>query len=88
MFYVAEALLLGKGLSSSRPAAVQAGFGKHFVKTGRVEARYHRALIRAMTVRHAGDYGGPGSVTSEEAQGQIERARDFLDLAERLLQPD
>ena len=38
-----------------------------------------------MTVRHAGDYGGPESVTPDEAQGQIKRAQEFLALAERLL---
>jgi len=88
MFYVAEALLLGKGLSFSKHAAVQAAFGTHFIKTGLVEAGYHQALIRAMTVRHAGDYGGPGSVTPGEAQEQIDRAQEFLSLAERMLRTD
>lgn len=57
MFYVAEARLLVKGLSFSKHTAVHAAFGKHLVKTGTVHPCYHRALIRAMAVRHAGDYG-------------------------------
>jgi uncharacterized protein (UPF0332 family) len=88
MFYVAEALLLGKGLSFSKRAAVHAAFGEHLVKTGIVEAGFHRALIRAMAVRHAGDYGGPGSVTPEEAGEQIKRAQEFLALADRLVQTE
>jgi uncharacterized protein (UPF0332 family) len=88
MFYAAEALLLGKGLSFSKHAAVQAAFGKHFVKPGLVDAGYHRALIRAMAVRQAGDYGDPGSVTLEEAQEQISRAQEFVSLAERALGAD
>ncbi len=88
MFCVAEALLLGEELSFSRHAAVQAAFGKHFVKTGLVAPSYHRAFIRAMTVRHAGDYGASGDVTPEEAIEQIARAQDFLSLADRLLGPE
>jgi uncharacterized protein (UPF0332 family) len=38
MFYVAEALLLGDGLSYSRHSGVAAVFGEHFAKTGRVPA--------------------------------------------------
>ena len=88
MFYVAEALLLGKGLTFSKHSAVHAAFGEHFVKTGVVKADFHRALIRAMAVRHVGDYGGPDSVTPEEAEEQLKRAQDFLSLAERLLQAE
>lgn len=35
MFYGAEALLLGRGLSFSKHSAVTAPFGKELVKTGR-----------------------------------------------------
>jgi uncharacterized protein (UPF0332 family) len=85
MFYVAEALLLDKGLSFSKHAAVLAAFGEHLVKTGLVGATFHRALVRAMAVRHAGDDGEPGCVTSAEAQEQLMRAREFLSLGEGLL---
>lgn len=86
MFYVAEALLLDRGLSYSKHGAVVAAFGEHFVKTGVVASQFHRSLIRAMAVRHAGDYAGPGSVTTEEASAQIQRAQEFLGLGERLLE--
>jgi uncharacterized protein (UPF0332 family) len=88
MFYAAEALLLGKGLSFSKHDAVQAAFGEHFVKTGMVEASLHRALIRAMAVRHAGDYGGAESVTPEGAEDQLERAQGFVAAVECLLRAE
>ena len=88
MFYVAEALLLGKGMSFSKHGAVVAAFGEHFVKTGVFQAHFHRYLVRAMAVRHAGDYGGPEDVTADEAQEQIRCAQEFLDLAERSLPED
>jgi uncharacterized protein (UPF0332 family) len=74
MLYVAEAILLGKGLSFSKHAAVVAAFGEHFVKVGIVPAHFHRYLIHAMEVRHAGDYGSPGDVPPEESAEHIVRA--------------
>jgi len=87
MFYVAEAFLLGKGLTFSKHSAVHAAFGKHFAKTGLVPVEFHRALIHAMEVRHAGDYGGAATVTPEAATAQIEQAGRFLDLAQTLIGP-
>lgn len=87
MFYVAEAFLLGKGLSFSKHKGVHAAFGKHFVKTGMVPPEFHRYLIRGMAVRHTSDYGRARSVTREEAAEQIARAEQFLELAERLIGP-
>lgn len=87
MFYVAEALLLGEGLAFPKHSAVHAAFGKHFAKTGMVPAEFHQHLIRGMEVRHVGDYGRRSSVTPKQSRLQIERAGEFLRLAERLIGP-
>ncbi|MCA9997744.1 MAG: HEPN domain-containing protein [Anaerolineales bacterium] len=42
MFYIAEAFLLGEGLTFSSHAAVIAAFGRYFAKTGRVPSEFHR----------------------------------------------
>lgn len=44
-FYMAEALLLSKGLSYSRHSQVVAQFGRHFAKTEELDVLYHRLLI-------------------------------------------
>jgi uncharacterized protein (UPF0332 family) len=85
MFYVAQALLLGKGLAFSKHAAVHAAFGKHFAKARLVPPDVHQHLIHAMGVRHAGDYGPSGSVGREDSQEQIARAQRFLDVGESLM---
>lgn len=85
MFYVAEAFLEGEGMSFSKHSAVIAAFGQHFVRTGRVPVEFHRFLLEAQELRHAGDYGSRQAVTYEQARGQIARAEQFLALAERLL---
>jgi uncharacterized protein (UPF0332 family) len=80
MFYLAEAFLVGEGLSFSKHTAVQAAFGKHFAKTGKVPQQFHRYLIQAMSLRHAGDYITE-PVTKEMAEEQIQRAEEFLTFA-------
>lgn len=85
MFYVAEALLLGEGLSFSKHTAVIAAFGGRFARTGVVPAEFHRYLIDGQDMRTVGDYStGPG-LTAAQAAEQIARAERFLDQADRLL---
>jgi uncharacterized protein (UPF0332 family) len=56
MFYVAEAFLLGEGLSFSKHSAVVAAFGERFAKTELVPAQFHRYLLDGEDSRHVGDY--------------------------------
>jgi uncharacterized protein (UPF0332 family) len=85
MFYVAEALLLGEGLSFSKHTAVIAAFGRRFARTGVVPAEFHRYLLDGQDMRTVGDYGtGPGLTRAQTAE-QIARAERFLELADRLI---
>lgn len=85
MFYVAEALLLGEGLSFSKHTAVIAAFGRRFARTGVVPAEFHRYLIDGQDMRTVGDYStGPGLTTAQAAE-QIARAERILEQANRLL---
>ena len=83
-FYVAEAFLEGDGLRYSSHAEVIGGFGRHFSKTGRVPAEYHRYLVTAQKIRMDADYR-TYLVPPEEATEQIARAERFLRLAEVLI---
>ncbi len=42
MFYAAEALLAGIGLSFSSHGAVIGVFGREFAKTGKIDPKFHR----------------------------------------------
>ncbi|MDF0644278.1 MAG: HEPN domain-containing protein [Nitrospira sp.] len=87
MFYVAEALLLGQGLSFSKHSAVLAAFGEHLAKPAVVPSQFHKYLLDGEDSRHVGDYDlGPG-LSAVDAAEQISRAQEFLDLAARLLGP-
>jgi uncharacterized protein (UPF0332 family) len=85
MFYIAQALLLSRGLSFSSHAAVIAAFGKEFVKTGDLDARFHRHLIDAQDARNIGDYGTGTSVSEAQVQELLGWAKEFLDAAESWL---
>lgn len=85
MFYIAEAFLLGEGLSFSKHSAVIAAFGQGFVKTGIVPQEFHRYLIEGEDSRNIGDYDIVSTLNKEEAIEQIKHADSFLDLADRIL---
>lgn len=85
MFYVAQAFLLGKGLSFSKHSGVIAAFGQHFTKTGILPAEFHQYLIEAHEDRNVGDYGIGPAISSIEADEQIAHTEKFLEWAERLI---
>ncbi len=80
MFYVAQAFLSIRGLASSKHSGVVGMFGHEFARSGVVPAHFHRYLIRAGEVRLLADYRGT-PITDEEAQTQIDRAREMLTFA-------
>lgn len=85
-FYVAEALLLSRGMSFSRHGQVIARFGEHFVKEGIVERRFHRLLDQAFELRQLGDYATElGVVDPEEVRQVIAEGREFLEAAKGYL---
>jgi uncharacterized protein (UPF0332 family) len=85
MFYLAVALLLGKGLAFSKPSAVNAAFGEHFAKPGIVPPQLHRYLLRAEEVRVVGDYEAEGEVSADQVRELLLQAGEFIQVAEDLL---
>ena len=77
MFFMAEAVLLTKGLSASSHKGVVSLFGEHFTKTGIFERNLGKALNDAYDKRLIGDYGIGFAVTEEEAKELLETAWDF-----------
>jgi uncharacterized protein (UPF0332 family) len=84
MFYVAEALLLSRGLSFSKHSAVIAAFGQHFAKAGILPAEHHAALRTGFDQRNLGDYE-EAEFPEEVAEQLLRAAQAFLDDAMLLL---
>ena len=87
MFYVAEALLLSKGLAYSKHSAVIAAFGREFAKTGELSAEFHAHLREAAEARNISDYQTVSHITEETALQHISRAKELLAVAEPILKP-
>lgn len=81
MFYVAQALLLSKGLAFSSHAGVINAFGQQFIKNGSIPKEFHRALIAAERIRLKGDYDIDSGLTASDAEEQLAWAARFLELA-------
>ncbi len=81
MFYIAEAFLLGEGSAFSKHSSVIASFGQLFAKPGRVPAHFHRYLIEAGDSRNVGDYDSGSSLSKGAVEIQLNRAKEFLKLA-------
>ena len=87
IFYLAQALLLTKGLMFSSHSAVIAAYGKEFAKTGLLDPKFHRYIIDSQQRRQTGHYGGEGaSVTDEEAHESFEWAEEFMQAVKAYLQ--
>lgn len=85
MFYVAEALLNEKGLSYHKHSGVHSAFGKHFVKTGEFDQKYHQWLIESFNKRLVSDYAFDADISAENVKQMIARAEEFLEAAKRYL---
>ena len=83
MFYIAQALLLSKGLSFSSHSAVIAAYGKEFAKTKLLNPEFHRLLMDAQDKRNIGDYGMIGGIEDEDAREILDWAKKFLKAAEK-----
>lgn len=86
MFYVAEALLHEKNLRSRKHSGVIALFGETFAKTGAMDTKFHRWLLDAFDKRILADYGVEAVLTREDGAQMIAQAREFLEVAGRLLE--
>ena len=78
MFYAVEALLLSRDLTFSKHSAVISAFGKEFVKTGLIDAKFHRSILNAFDLRNSGDYGSIHAVSGEKARQTIDDAIEML----------
>jgi uncharacterized protein (UPF0332 family) len=79
MFYLAEAMLLSKGLSYSSHSAVIASFGKEFARTNLINPKYHRCLIIVQKRRVIGHYGAEPDITDEQALESFQWAGEFME---------
>lgn len=86
IFYLAQALLLTKGLTFSKHSAVVAAFGKEFAKTNLLDSKFHRYIIQSQKLRQTGHYGDEGEeVTIAQATESFQWAGEFIQAVKEYL---
>lgn len=85
LFYVAQALLLERGLAFSSHAAVIANFGKEYAKTNLLNSNLHQYLIKAQDRRNIGDYGIGEHLSKEDVREMLAWGKEFINTAEKFL---
>jgi uncharacterized protein (UPF0332 family) len=78
MFYAAQALLKSEGIDVVKHSAVESAFGYYFVKTGKIDPKYHRMLMDARKIREIADYDIGEEIVEPVASVKIEQGRMFV----------
>jgi uncharacterized protein len=84
-FYIAQALLLEKGLEFSRHGQVLAQYGLHFAKSRELDPKYHRLLDRAFSFRQRADYDAAAAPDPDVVEELIRAGWDFMQAARTYL---
>jgi uncharacterized protein (UPF0332 family) len=86
IFYLAQAMLLTKGLTFSKHSAVVAAYGREFARTGLLDPKFHRYLIDAQERRMVGHYGDEHEeVTEAQALESFQWAGEFMEAVKAYL---
>lgn len=85
-FYVAQALLLSRGLVFARHGQVIAQYGLHFAKTSLLDTRFHALLSEAFGLRQSADYEACAEIEDQKVVEMIHRGREFLAAAAEFLE--
>lgn len=80
-FYVAEALLLTEGITSSSHRNLIAQYGLRFARPGKLDRSFHRTLVQAFELRQIGDYHTEVPVNPATVEELIAQGRRFLEAA-------
>ena len=85
MFTSARAMLALKELDSSKHSGVIALFSQHIIKPALFPKELGKFLRKAKRIREDADYGDFVEITKEDAQMQLEHAKEFVKQAQNSL---
>ena len=85
IFYSALAILLTKGLGSSKHSGVLSYFDRDFVKTKEVDRKWSKIFHSAFDLRSMGDYAKLTKISTIQAERMIHDARAFVAWAKQWL---
>ncbi|MEW6621123.1 MAG: HEPN domain-containing protein [bacterium] len=84
MFYAVNALLITKGLSSSKHSGVRALFNKEFVNKGIIEKNWGEFYSNMFDRRQKGDYRDFVKFEKSDVETWLKKAEEFISRIEEL----
>ncbi len=84
-FYAVSALLLSRGLSSTRHSGVRSLFHQNFVKSGLIDKKLGQLYDRFFDNRQKGDYADLVRFDPNEVRDWYNEAQEFVEASENLL---
>jgi uncharacterized protein (UPF0332 family) len=84
MFHAVKAVLIHRAIERSSHHAVIAAFGKLIAKERIVDPRFQKYLCDAFDLRNESDYDAVEDTSREVAEGEIHRAREFVEVCRKL----
>lgn len=85
-FYAVSAILLTKGLTTSKHSYLRSLMHREFVKTGLIPANLGVHFDLLFNSRQKGDYSDFVTFKAEQVAPWLERTREFIDHIDRLVQ--
>ena len=84
MFYAVNALLISKGLSSSKHSGVRALFNKEFVNKGTVKKNWGKFYSEMFNNRQEGDYADYVELKRQDVEKWLNKAEEFVKTIEKI----
>lgn len=85
IFNAEKALLLTKGIFGDSHKHVHNSLSKAFVKEGILSSDTSKKIELVQNIRNTADYSEKRSVTKSEAEEALSYAKEFLDMAKKLV---
>lgn len=85
-FYEVIALLITKGLTSSKHSGVKSIFNREFVKTGIVKEDIGDFYNNMFEFRQKGDYGDFAEFEKEKVQAWLKKAENFINTLDNIIE--
>ncbi|MBC8181133.1 HEPN domain-containing protein [candidate division KSB1 bacterium] len=88
IFYAANAMLATKKLVRSKHSGVLSAFRQHFIKTGLLAPELSEIYGQVMDDRHEGDYEIITATSKDDAEIDVQQARQFVDVVRNWLRKE
>ena len=85
LFYASQALLKSASINVIKHSAVESAIGFHFVKTGKMDVKYHRILIDARKLREVADYDLHETILRTQTLDKIAETKMFLKVVKKMI---